>query len=102
MGVGAGEDGLKDASEVEGVEGRGEGRGDDCAGRGQVFFGGVELSSLYTINLQIHPPHPREAQHKPEDAIFDCGAKGYILQEDEVENGDEDDKGGAHAEEENV
>lgn len=65
MGVGAREDGLEDAGEVERIEGRGERRGDDCTSGGEVFLGGVELASLYTVDLEVHPPHPRETQHKP-------------------------------------
>ena len=34
--IGACEDGLEDAGEVEGVKGAGEGAGDDAAGAGEV------------------------------------------------------------------
>jgi hypothetical protein len=42
--VGACEDWLEDGGEVEGVEGRGEGAGDDGASFWEVVFGRVELS----------------------------------------------------------
>lgn len=43
--VGAREDWLENAGEVEWVEGRGEGGGDDGTGGGEVVFGGAQLSA---------------------------------------------------------
>jgi hypothetical protein len=74
------EDGLEDDGEVERVERRGEGAGDDGAGLWNVVARGVEgsggafslccldacslmydIPSLDPVNLEIHPPHAQPA-----------------------------------------
>lgn len=61
-----------------------------------------DVPSFHTIHLQIHPPNPRHGQQQPQDTFPDQGANRQPIQDQEAEDGEEEDDGHAHQEEQDM
>ncbi|CRK45440.1 hypothetical protein BN1723_006606 [Verticillium longisporum] len=84
-GVGAREDGVEDGGEVEGVDGRGQGRGDDGGRVGEAAGRLVgEGAAAHAVELQVDPPQAGDGHQGPEQGFADDHGQGQVVEEEKV------------------